>query len=102
MRTQMAVPFLSVSIREIRGQKSSQLAHIFCETLSGCANYLNPKSEARNKCKIPILKFSKPARPVVSNFEFFSFGFVSDFDIRISDLVAACRAVSIRGFTCCF
>jgi len=56
--------------------------------LSGCANYLNPKSEARNKCKIPILKFSKPAQLVVSNFEFFSFGFVSDFDIRISDLVA--------------
>jgi hypothetical protein len=26
---------------------------------------------------------------MVSNFELFSFGFVSDFDIRISDLVAA-------------
>ena len=26
---------------------------------------------------------------MVSDFEFFSFGFVSDFDIRISDLVAA-------------
>jgi len=53
------------------------------------ANHLNPKSEARNKFKIPILKFSKPARLEVSSFEFFSFGFVSDFDIRISDLVAA-------------
>ena len=43
------------------------------------ANYLNPKSEARNKCKVPILKFSKPARPVVSNFKFLTFG-VNPFD----------------------
>jgi prepilin-type N-terminal cleavage/methylation domain-containing protein/prepilin-type processing-associated H-X9-DG protein len=35
-----------------------------------------------------MLRFSSPARPPVSNVEFFSFGFVSDFDIRISDLVA--------------
>jgi hypothetical protein len=40
--------------------------------------HLNPKFEARNKCKIPIFKFSKPARPMVS-----------DFDVRISDLVSA-------------
>jgi hypothetical protein len=53
------------------------------EMLSGCANHLNPKSELRNKCKIPMVKFSKPARLVVSNLELFSLGFVSDFDIRI-------------------
>jgi len=50
------------------------------------------RSEARIKCKIRIRKFSKPARSVVLNFGLFSFGFVSGFDIRISDLAAAYRS----------
>src|SRR5215475_14768370 len=49
------------------------------------------KSEIRNKFKCPKTENSK--RPV-SNFEFWSerFRFVSDFDIRISDLLADCLA----------
>jgi hypothetical protein len=74
-----------------RVRRSSSLFVSFRNTVF--ENFREPcksfKSEARNKFKIPILKFSKPVRPEVSNFEFFSFGFVSDFDIRISDLVGA-------------
>src|SRR6185503_16522337 len=40
IRTQMAVPFPSVSIREIRGQKSSHFAQIFIDSSTEEKNHL--------------------------------------------------------------
>jgi hypothetical protein len=47
----------------------------------------NSKSEIRNKLEIRNLKLETGTQ--VSNFGFRTFGFVSDFDIRISDLASA-------------
>ena len=46
---------------------------------------LNSKSEARNPKQIRRFEIQM-TQSVVSNFGHLSFGFVSDFDIRISDL----------------
>src|SRR5262245_2774369 len=64
MRTATTSPFLAV--------RDSVLTQI-----------RNPNLEIRNKFKIPMFKISKPAPFRISNFEF-----VSDFEIRISNLPA--------------
>jgi hypothetical protein len=52
----------------------------------------NPKSEIRNPKQIQIPKAEMVktiAGAAISNFEFPSFGFVSDFGFRISDFTAS-------------
>jgi len=46
---------------------------------------LNSKFEILNNIKLPKFKLPKQ-KIIVSNFEHWNFGFVSDLDIRISDL----------------